>query len=216
MGVGMGVRVRVTRGVAAAALVSMMGCVVHRPLPEWEAISAADVAFDSLPPRRGRICPPVMTTGDGGKNPGLRMTALVSRDSTGGYLETAVLAKAPAAFLMQPPRPMFRSPVRFDDIPCGGGGGSWIGPIKVEIWMRMDTVWVDSLAIPMRYDNVLLLDVDAKGRVRIAGRAHVRPRLNPPFPPPTNREERLAQMEADGKALMPLLRTSETVRRFLK
>jgi hypothetical protein len=61
--------------------------------------------------------------------------------------------------------------------------------------------------------NVLLLDVDETDEYRVAGRHLARPRLNPPFPTPV---DQAAQMEADAKAIMPLVRSSPTVRRFMK
>jgi hypothetical protein len=202
--------------VSAAALSAATGCLVSRRLPEWDARTPADVALDSLPRPNGGQCGQAMTTIDTGEYPGFRLIALSTRDSTGGFLEMAVLAKAPASLRRARPPERQRPPYKPAEFLCGGGGGGSIGSRRVDLWVRVDTVWVDSAAIPMRHDNVLLLDVDETGEYRVAGRTHVRPRLNLPFPAPVDRDQRLAQMKADGEAIMPLLRTSPAVRRFMK
>src|ERR1044072_3219141 len=77
------------------------GCIPHRGFSEWEALTPADVALDSVPIGPNKACGQPVSVGDDGEYPGFRMSAEATRDSTGGFLWIAVLARVPQSFRQQ-------------------------------------------------------------------------------------------------------------------
>ena len=142
------------------------------------------------------------------------MVAYFSQHESGSFLEKAVIARAPAEFLKRPP---IRSASAASRSKCGKGGGGSVGSLSVSIPQGNDSLWVAQTLIPMLYDNVLLLEVDSTGRFTIVGRAHVRPRLTPPFAHfRADTNPKRAAIQAGADAMWGVLRTSPTVRRFMK
>lgn len=190
------------------------GCL-HGSLPAWEATSA-EAALDSLPRRVGRSCGDYVSGVDDGEYPGFRLVTGIAFDSTGSFLETAVLARVPASLRKPPPDPRRRPlPFRPAEMQCGTGGGGVIGPLMVNHWRGADSVWIDAVGIAKGNDNIVFIEVDTAGKWRVAGRAHVHARLTQPapVPPPGERQAFLQQID-DLK--WSAIRRSPTVRRFMQ
>lgn len=62
-------------------------------------------------------------------------------------------------------------------------GGATVGPLWVAHEQSTNTVWLDSLPIPLDTNNVLLVQVDTTGVAHVAGQARVEPRLSMPAGP---------------------------------
>src|SRR5262249_57673154 len=164
------------RWCAVVLALTLSGCLAHRGLPQWEPVTPTDLALDSMPREVNRRCGQALSSLGGEGYPRFRLVALSSRDSTGPFLETAVPVQVSRGFASRRVTPGFRAPIKPGNYRCSGGGGGGVGSLHINLWQRIDTVWIDSTAIPMRFNNVLLLTVDDAGRFKVAGRAHVRPR----------------------------------------
>jgi hypothetical protein len=178
-----------------------------------DARSAADVALGSMPARTER-CPPAMVGSGDGVPPGFRIGYHAITDSTGAFLEFAYIIQASEAWFAQPGRP--RSDAlrqRLLSLGCAQWGTTSAGPMTVLHAPRSRLAWLDTVEVQLGFDNVLLLDVDAAGRERVVGRAHVRPRLTPPLRDFSG--DRRAMSQHANDRVWSVLLTSEAVRRFV-
>jgi hypothetical protein len=90
-------------------------------------------------------------------------------DSTGSTVHGFAIVRAPREFLSH--RPITQQPPR-------AGGGSRVGALWVVHDERGHSVWLDSLEVPLKdNNNVLLVEVDAHGTPRVAGQARIEPRV---------------------------------------
>lgn len=196
--------------VGVALLVGLASCA-PKFFP-YEARHAADVARDSVPWRVGTKCgTPIGGTGTAAP-PGFRLAYQASADSTGTFLEAALIVRAPEEWFARP-RGVRRPPSPQDvSAKCFGSAGAAIGPVQFNHLQGSDTAWVSTTAVDMGFDNVLLMDLDDEGRLRIIGRAHVNPRLTPPQ---SRFAERQGMLQAADDSVWAKLMTSKTVRRFV-
>jgi len=56
-------------------------------------------------------------------------------------------------------------------------GGATVGPLWVGHEQATNSVWLDSVAVALDTNNVLLVEIDAQGRPQIAGQARIESRL---------------------------------------
>ena len=92
-------------------------------------------------------------------------------------------------------------------------GGATVGPLRVAHEQSTNTVWLDSLPIPLDTNNVLLVQVDTTGVAHVAGRARVEPRLAMPTGPCD--EAAVAGGEQFLDRMIARLQESPRVRAFL-
>lgn len=134
-------------------------------------------------------------------------------DSAGPQLDAAVVVRA---------LPSWRRRSAPDSQPrswrVAGGrrliNGATAGPLWIGHERATNTVWLDSLPVPLGADNVLLLDVGSDDAPRIIGRARVEPRLPAgaaSCSPPRTRDE----SEAFEQSLWTVVSRASQVREFL-
>lgn len=92
-------------------------------------------------------------------------------------------------------------------------GGATVGPLWVAHEQSTNTVWLDSLPIPLDANNVLLVQVDTTGVAHVAGQARIEPRLSMPTGPCD--EAAVAGGEQFLDRMIARLQESPRVRAFL-
>lgn len=92
-------------------------------------------------------------------------------------------------------------------------GGATVGPLRVAHEQSTNTVWLDSLPIPLDANNVLLVQVDTTGVAHVAGQARIEPRLSMPTGPCD--EAAVAGGEQFLDRMIARLQESPRVRAFL-
>jgi hypothetical protein len=179
-----------------------------------EVTTVADVALDSLPPTKGPQCPGSQAGSANGVYPGFGMAYTTVADSTGNFLEAALIVRAPAVWLARPVSGMRPPSARlYTGVLCKSAGGSVIGPLQFYYAVGSGVVWMDTMPVAMGLANVLLVDVGRDGIPRVLGTAHVRPRLTGPRSHFGG--DRQAEGQAAHDAVWKVLRTSPTVLRFM-
>ena len=136
----------------------------------------------------------------------------ISQDSAGQQLDAAVVVNAPPSWRRRSPADSRPWHWRQPGAPTRGTNGATAGPLWIGHEKATDTVWLDSLGVPLHGDNVLLLEVGADEVPRVVGRARVDPRL--PLTacgPPRTRDE----AEAFHQALWTAVLRASPVREFL-
>ena len=99
---------------------------------------------------------------------GIDLVYSVLHDSIGSTVDGVILVRASTEFRnlaaprLRPPRPV---------------GGATVGPLWVGHERETNTVWLDSVAVPLDTNNVLFVDVDSYARPQVAGLARIEPRL---------------------------------------
>ena len=137
----------------------------------------------------------------------------LTSDSAGAQLDAGVIVRAPRAWRRRlPPR---SQPTQWavSGVPRAIGGAT-AGPLWIGHERATGTLWLDTLALPLGRDNVVLLDVGADGAPRIAGRTRVEPRL--PLPAGTCATPRTHdEGEALDQALWAVVNRAPMVREFV-
>jgi hypothetical protein len=136
----------------------------------------------------------------------------VSTDSAGARLEAGVIVRAPRAWRDQ--RPHAQPPQwSVNGVPRAIGGAT-TGPLWIGYERATRTLWLDTLAMPLGENNVVLLDVGADGVPRVIDRTRVDPRL--PLPAGTCVTPRThEENEAFDQALWAVVRRAPMARAFV-
>jgi hypothetical protein len=137
----------------------------------------------------------------------------LSTDSAGAQLEAGVLVRAPRAWHRRPAADSEPPQWRVNGVPRSIGGAT-AGPLWIGHERATRTLWLDTLAVALGGDNVVLLDVGADGVPRVAGRTRVEPRL--PLPAETCVTPRTrAEGEALDQALWTVVHRAPMAREFV-
>jgi len=96
-------------------------------------------------------------------------------DSAGTTLEGVVVVRAPREFRSIPAP--HSHPAAWGQRSIGGGT---VGPLWIGHEGSTNTVWIDSLNVPLGSDNVLLVQVDSHGALHIDGKARIAARVRLP------------------------------------
>jgi len=101
-------------------------------------------------------------------------------DADSSTLHGLIIVRAPADFLSRP-APTAPPPLWGANRMLGPSGGGSVGPLWIVHEEATNTVWIDSLSVPLdSTNNVLLVEVDAHGAVAVAGQARI---ASVPVPP---------------------------------
>lgn len=183
------------------------GLIIVMTLAVWGCVRERDARGASL------ACPVDGGMGGGTSDEKHALISALSFDSTGTLLRAAVVVSAPRAWRRRPAPDSQPSTWRVNGVPRLISGGT-VGPLWIGHEQGAGTVWLDTIAVPLHTNNVLLLRVDADEVPRVVGRARVEPRL--PLPAgvcgaPRTPEEGAAL----DRALWAAVRRDPSVGRFL-
>jgi hypothetical protein len=127
-------------------------------------------------------CGRVRHQGGRADRPGYAVVYSARFDSSGTWLQGLIVVRASDAFRSissSQPQP---SQWRVNGVTRMLGGAS-VGPLLIAHEQSTNTVWLDSLSIPLDTNNVLLVQVDTTGVAHVAGQARIEPRLSMPTGP---------------------------------
>jgi len=127
-------------------------------------------------------CGRVRHQGGRADRPGYAVVYSARFDSSGTWLQGLIVVRASDAFRSissSQPQP---SQWRVNGLTRMLGGAT-VGPLWVAHEQSTNTVWLDSLPVPLDTNNVLLVQVDTTGVKHVVGQARVEPRLPMPTGP---------------------------------
>ena len=151
----------------------------HRRLTSLLVASAALI----LMPLRSdaQITPtscPLIVGGGGMAVRGLVVVYSAQREGAGSRINGLVIVRASEQFRAQNPPQTMLDRFKTGQVRHEGGGAS-VGPLTFVIDSASSAVWLnDSLPIPLKENNnVLLVDVEPSGRVKVSGQTQINSRF---------------------------------------